>query len=199
MFTDKEILEEIKKIQYFHGLKLEIRYGEGRTDLTESVAEHIYGMHVLSLYFLELEDPQNTWAKARIYEMITWHDIDELETGDIIGYKKTDADKAREKHAIKHVFEKAPVVITGKIRSIIEEYQEQTSIESHFVKALDKIEPIFQIYNENGKRVLIKNKTTHHEHHRIKDVYVKDFPYMKKFNDVISLKMEKEGFFTQDT
>jgi 5'-deoxynucleotidase YfbR-like HD superfamily hydrolase len=196
MLTDDEVMAEVLKIQYFYGLKKEIRYGEMRTDVGESVAEHIYGMHILALYFLELEDAACTWDRARIYEMITWHDMDELETGDVIGYKKTEADKEREATAIQSVIGRTPNTIKIRFVSILDEYQKQASVESRFVKGLDKIEPLFQVYNKNGKEILLRNKTTLDDSRRIKDRYVEAFPHMKHFNDVLNRTMDKEGFFT---
>jgi putative hydrolase of HD superfamily len=197
MLTDEEVIAEVLKIQYFYGLKKEIRYGETRTDVGESVAEHVYGMHILALYFLEREDAEHRWDRSRIYEMITWHDMDELETGDVIGYKKTEADKAREANAIQNVMDKTPNTIKERFTAIFDEYHMQESVESRFVKALDKLEPLFQIYNENGKEILLRNKTTLDDSRRIKDRYVEAFPYMKLFNDVLNRTMDKEGFFTR--
>jgi 5'-deoxynucleotidase YfbR-like HD superfamily hydrolase len=196
MPTDEEIIDEVIKIQYFYGLKKEIRYGETRNDVGESVAEHVYGMHILALYFLELEDQNHAWDRSKIYEMISWHDMDELETGDVIGYKKTEADKVREISALQSVMEKTPAIIKEKLSAVLDEYQKQESFESRFVKALDKLEPLFQVYNENGKEILLRNKTTMDDSRRIKDKYVEAFPYMKHFNDVLNRTMDKEGFFT---
>lgn len=196
MLTDEEVIGEVLKIQYFYGLKKEIRYGETRTDVGESVAEHVYGMHILALYFLELEDQDHLWDRSKIYEMISWHDMDELETGDVIGYMKTEADKAREISALQSVMEKTPGIIKEKLAVILDEYQKQESLESRFVKALDKLEPLFQVYNDNGKKILLRNKTTIDDSRRIKDKYVEAFPHMKHFNDVLNRTMDKEGFFT---
>lgn len=194
--TEAFILDEVSKLQYCYGLKNEIRYGEIRSDVTESVAEHIYGMHVLASYFQELEDPLHTWNTARIIEMITWHDMDEIETGDVIGYKKTEEDRQRGEDAMNVVISKLPTLLQTRIKSIVEEYSTQETLEAKFVKALDKIEPLFQLYNNNGKEILFRNQTTQADSRRIKDVYVASFPFMKQFNDVINDRMEKEGFFS---
>jgi len=195
IFTEEDILEEVAKLQYCYGLKQEIRYGEGRLDQTESVAEHIYGMHVLASYFIELEDPQHSWDSKRIFEMITWHDMDELETGDVIGYKKTQADRERGANAMEVVLQKLPAAVSARVQDIVEEYESQGTIEARFVKALDKVEPLFHLYNENGKTILIRNKTTQADSRKIKDSYVAPFPYLRQFNDVINERMENEGFF----
>ena len=198
ILTDKAfVIEEVQRIQFFYGLKMEIRYGEIRKDMTESVAEHIYGMHVLAEYFMQLEDDTQTWNRENIYSMITWHDMDELETGDMIGYKKTDADRQREATAIKTVINKAPAVLRTRIAEIISGYQKQETVEARFVKALDKIEPLFQIYTQNGKEILLRNKTTLEDSRRIKDTYVDAFPYMKHFNEILNTTMDKEGFYTK--
>lgn len=195
IFTEEDILDEVAKLQYCYGLKQEIRYGEGRPDQTESVAEHIYGMHVLASYFIELEDPQHSWNTEHIFEMITWHDMDELETGDMIGYKKTQADRERGANAMETVLQRLPSVVSARVKSIVQEYELQETVEARFVKALDKIEPLFHLYNENGKTILIRNKTTQVDSRKIKDTYVAPFPYMRQFNDVINERMENEGFF----
>jgi 5'-deoxynucleotidase YfbR-like HD superfamily hydrolase len=97
-FNKDQILTDLAKLQYLYGLKKVIRYDQNRheTDSTESVAEHVYGMHILAQYFLPLENPKGSWDKSRIYEMITLHDIDEIETGDVLGYTKTEEIRALE-------------------------------------------------------------------------------------------------------
>lgn len=67
---------------------------------TESVAEHIYGMHILSSYFIKLEDVSNKWDYNKIQQLITWHDADEIETGYVITHRKTDADRAEAKNVL---------------------------------------------------------------------------------------------------
>lgn len=199
ILTDSNfVLDETKKIQYLYKLKQEIRYGQMRSEDTESVAEHIYGMHINAAYFIPLEDRERVWNTAAIYSMITWHDIDEVETGDIIGYKKTDADRAKEHTATKLVIQKSPLHMQQDIERILAEYQGQKTIEARFVKALDKLEPLFQIYNENGKGLLQKNKTTYINSRTIKDPYVEAFPCMKQFNEVLNIVMDREGFYYHD-
>jgi 5'-deoxynucleotidase YfbR-like HD superfamily hydrolase len=197
MFTNQEVMEEVKKIQYLYGLKREIRYAEVRTAETESVAEHIYAMHVLAQYFLELENPEGTWNRQDIFQMITWHDIDEVETGDTIGYLKTQEDKERGLSAIELVISKSPKLLQGCIDKINQNYQNQITIESRFVKAIDKIEPVFHLYNENGKNISLRNNATYEQHKSIKDMYVAEFPYIKLFNEVVSDRMKEEGFFVE--
>jgi 5'-deoxynucleotidase YfbR-like HD superfamily hydrolase len=195
MFTEEQIFEETKKIQYLYGLKYEIRYAQERGDETESVAEHIYGMHILAHYFLPLENPEGNWSKDRIFSMITWHDMDELETGDMLGYKKTASDRAREDVAMNEVLVKLPSHLKTSIEGFVTEYQRQETIESQFVKAIDKIEPLFHLFNDAGKQTLHKNKTTNADHLRIKLPYIQQFKIITEFNTVLVPYMYENGFF----
>ena len=101
------VLSELRRIQYTYTLKHVIRYGIDRTEEyeTESVAEHIYGLHVLADYFLPLEDLDSVMNQRRVHDLIQYHDIDEIETGDIVSYLKTDKDREEGKQALTTVFE----------------------------------------------------------------------------------------------
>lgn len=195
--TKEHILSEVRKLQYLYGLKHEIRYGQKRPTglFTESVAEHIYGMHICAQYFLPLENPTEEWDRAKIYEMITLHDIDEIETGDVIGYLKTDSIRDGEREAKMKVIEKSPHHLRTNFEEIIVEYENQNSIEAQFVKAIDRFEPLIQVYCSFGQHIINKNKTTAEQSRRIKDTYIAPFPVMQHFNLTIQQAMVDEGYF----
>jgi len=197
--TVEYVISEVRKLQYLYQLKKEIRYAQNRheEDSTESVAEHIYGMHILAAYFLPLVDTKGEWNKARIYEMITQHDIDEIETGGIVGYLKTDSERKKGLQAIQTVIEKSPEHMQPQMKSLADEYGEQTTIESRFVKAIDKFEPQIQTYNKEGKLVLLNKKTTAYQSSSIKEPYLKEFPIIFAYNKIIQRCMEEEGFFSE--
>jgi 5'-deoxynucleotidase YfbR-like HD superfamily hydrolase len=195
--TDEDIIAEVRKLQYLYGLKREIRYGQkrGSDDSTESVAEHIYGMHLLAHYFLSFEDKDNTWDRAKIFSMITFHDIDEIETGDIIGYRKTAAQQAAEAAAMHTVKDKAPENLQEGLTTYINEYEERTTDEALFVRAIDKFEPLVHLYNELGREILHREECTIDNSRSIKDEHVKHFPSIKRFTDVMHERMISEGYF----
>jgi putative hydrolases of HD superfamily len=195
--TPEFILSEVQKLQYLYGLKHEIRYAQKRPDglFTESVAEHIYGMHICAQYFLPLENPGGNWDKARIYEMITLHDIDEIETGDMLGYLKTDTERDGEREAKIAVLKKSPTHLQANFESITTEYENQETIEARFVKAIDRFEPLIQVYSQFGTHVIQKNKTTEEQSRRIKVPYIKPFPTMYQYSYVVHEAMINEGYF----
>lgn len=195
--TPEYILSEVRKLQYLYGLKREIRYGQSRAadDSTESVAEHLYGMNLLAHYFLPLENPTGDWDKLRILTMITVHDLDEIETGDIVGYLKTPEMYASERDSAERVLVSAPAHLQDHFRIHLSEYEAQTSPEARFVKALDRFEPLVQIYSDFGRRVVNHLTTKASDSERIKEPYLKPFPTMYRYYRTIHEAMITEGFF----
>ena len=196
-FTPEHILADVAKLQYLYGLKKVIRYDQNRheEDSTESVAEHVYGMHLLAQYFLPLENPEGNWDKARIYEMITLHDIDEIETGDVLGYTKTPETRALELESMKITINKSPLHLQAQMRNRVEEYEKRETIEAKFAKAIDKIEPLVQIFNEEGRVILKKNKTTAEQSLRIKTPYIQDFLFIKIFAETIHFALLEGDYY----
>lgn len=199
-FSKKQILEDTFKLQYLFGLKNVIRYNQSRdvSDLSESVAEHLYGMMLLVQFFLPLEDPSGKWNKARIHELITLHDIDEIETGDILGWAKTAEHREAEAFAFNEVLRKSPHSMLPHLQLCYREYKDQITAEAQFVKAIDKIEPFFQIYNERGRILLHDCKTTADCSLRIKTPYIEQFPYIKKFAAVIHEMLIEGGYYWEE-
>ena len=196
-FTPEYIRNDVAKLQYLYGLKKVIRYDLSRheEDSTESVAEHVYGMQLLAQYFLPLENPEGNWDKTRIYEMITLHDIDEIETGDVLGYTKTAETRALELESMKITIGKSPAHLQAHMHTRVEEYETRETIEAKFAKAIDKIEPLVQIFNEEGRAILQRNKTTAEQSLRIKTPYIQDFPFIKKFAETVHHALLEGGYY----
>lgn len=199
-YTKEKILEDVARLQYLYGLKKVIRYAQNRheTDSTESVAEHVYGMYILAQYFLPLENPEGDWDRARLYEMITLHDIDEIETGDVLGYTKTTETRALELDAMRRTIENAPVHMQAHMNRRVTEYETRETPEAKFAKAIDKIEPLFQIFNEEGRAILKRNKTTAEQSLRIKTPYIDEFPFIKHFADTIHEALVDGDYFWKE-
>jgi len=153
-------------------------------------------MHIVAQYFLPLLDETQSWNKAHIYEMITLHDIDEIETGDVLGYIKTQADRDKEGDAMRQVIEKSPIHMQTHMLERVNEYEAQETIESRFVRAIDKFEPLVQVYNQTGKEILHKNYTTAEQSASVKEPYIKEFTVMYQYYRVIHQCMIDEGFFS---
>ncbi len=194
--SDEFVLSEFRKLQYLYGLKREIRFNETRTctGMGESVAEHIYGMMVAANYFLPLENVDGNWDQAKIFKMITWHDIEELEVGDMIGYLKTPERMVEEAIAEKVAVAKAPDSMQTEMLAVLKEYNQRSSPEARFVKAIDKMDSLLQMYTQSGKEVVTSMQTTLKQHEDNKTPHMKDWPYIFRFKQIITNRMVEEGF-----
>ena len=197
---DAFVVSETDKIRYLYTLKHEIRFARTREEeiYTESVAEHVYGMHMVANYFLPLEDSAGEWNWKRVYEMITWHDTDEIETGDSVSFTKTDADRKRGQEAIPIMLKKVPAHMKSNAETILAEFEDQQTIESRFVKAIDKIESSIEVFDDNYRPIMHHNGESRTIHNSIKFPYTKDFPYINRFAEVIANNLEQRGFFAPE-
>ncbi len=194
---DEFVLSEIEKLRYLYKLKKEIRYAQTRNEVvdTESVAEHVYGMHVLANYFLPLEDRAGEWDKLKILETITWHDMDEIETGDTISHKKTKQHQLESEAAWPKVIANLPETIRSHTEHLIHEYEARETPEARFVKAVDKAEPLFEIRFESYKMIMHANDNTLENHWETKRRYVEGFPYILRFVEVATDRLKNDGYF----
>ncbi len=199
-YTKEIILEDVHKLRYFYRLKEVTRYNTPREmeDDTESVAEHLYGMQLLTHYFFPLEDSGSKLDRAKVSALITMHDIDEIETGDYVSYIKTDMHRQEAEAAMPKVLSMVPSHIKETVTDIVREYEEQKTLEAQFVKAIDKIEPLLQIFNEKGRAIMTRNKCTKDDSLRIKAPYIEDFPFIKKFALTLHGTLIEGGYYWEE-
>lgn len=152
-------------------------------------------MHCLVDYFLPLENPEETWNAHKIHLMAQYHDIDEIETGDIVGYKKTEEDYKNEKEAADIVIAKLPKSMQTNLNKLLEEFDLQKTAEAKFVKAVDRLESVLQMYSKEGKDFLHEIKYDKHGHREYKKDYIKSFPLMHRFETVMENQYENEGIY----
>jgi len=198
LIDDEFVLEESRRLRYLYGLKKEIRYALSRSEPvhTESVAEHVYGMHILAGYFLSLEDTEESWDYNKIQQLITWHDTDEIETGDVIAHKKTSQDRVDAKLALTSLFQKMPEVMRFTAENLLSEYENQQTAEARFTKAIDKVEPLIECLDEASYiKVHHQNGFLKSDSIRIKRPYTERFPYINRFCDVLNDHLDKQGYF----
>ena len=195
--SDQFVIDESKKLQVMYRLKQEIRYGHKRVTEahTESVGEHIYALHCLIEYFFPLEDTEGTWDKLKVHELATIHDISEIETGDIVAYKKTAENYAEEIFAAKRVVGLLPESIQTKLETLIDEFENQSTIEAQFVRAVDKFEPLIHCFNETGKETLQTNKFTLEKRLNYAGNALEPFPMLKRFEEVLDAVFEQDGYY----
>lgn len=186
--ADEEILAEIKSLHYLFRMTSVIRHGLNRDTeqfKTQSDAEHIYDMQILCQYFLPLEDPNNNWDHHKINQMILFHDLAEIETGDYMTHEKVCLPDNIEHEAITQVIANSPTQLEKPIKDILDEYELRQSVESRFVKALDCLEAVLDTMTPRGlerRRDHMQLSKTEAEFYEKKNhSYTKDFPTVARF------------------
>ncbi len=195
--SDKEILEIAEQLRVAYKLKKTIRYA-GARDLSvhgESVAEHVFALLFLAQYFLPLEDPEGKMDKARVYEILLFHDFGEIVHGDVPYHLKNQSDKAQEMKDAEAVFKALPKMVGEIGEKRWKEYENRATPEADFVYALDKIEPVFELLDPVNEKSLKRTKFTYEAHMKRKQQATEAFPVMRKFVDVLGADMKRRGIF----
>ena len=152
---------------YYNVIKLKEILRQGyivwnvKSDRIESVAEHVFGSMVLavSLYSqLKMSLDLN-----KVLEMITYHELEELEIGDLTIFDDKSSQKNRK------IVEKivGNLIERERIIALVDEFNMQESQEAQFARAADKLECVLQIKKyqdlgfvtvENVTPEMLKNK-----------------------------------------
>lgn len=158
----------------------------------ESSAEHSWSCLILADYFLQKMPELD---RLRIYELLIYHDILEIEIGDTplhpkIEFKKPEVDTKEIINKFKNNLSEEHL---RKIEQIALDYEFMKSKESKFAKAIDALDPMIQgiAHKEKWKHwtkeFLIEKKAK----------YFKEFPIIEKEFYQLLDKLEKEGYFKQ--
>jgi putative hydrolase of HD superfamily len=143
-------------VPFFHlieRLKTTKREGWRRFGINgESIADHMYRMSIMTMMA-----PPALAAKiniARCTKMALVHDMAEALVGDItpVDYHITKTEKARREAAVMEyiattLLAKVPggALSGAEIKSVFEEYEEDVTLEAHFVHDIDKMELLLQM------------------------------------------------------
>ena len=200
-WSDEQVMEEGRALRVAYQLKRTLRYNT-RRDLTvhnESVAEHKFALFFLSEYFLPLEDPTGKLDYRTVHRIILYHDFPEILHGDVPYFLKTAVHEERERAAAAGVF----VSLPPSMREIAQEswgaYERRESPEALFVYALDKIEPVFELFDPVNEQTPIRLKQTYESHMGKKLEATQNYPCMRKFVEVMSEDMLRRGVFWKES
>lgn len=184
--SDSEVLEEMRRLRVLYTLKHTMRYQSIRNhDVhSESVAEHQFAMQVIAQYFLPLEDPDGELDRVRINEIMLFHELGEIETGDIVFHQKNDGHREEERRAAERVAKRLPESLQTIALERLHEFDACQMREAIFADAVDKIEPIFEIFEESALSTFKRLHITREMAVGNKKATTKNFPFMRMFLDV---------------
>jgi len=197
--TDKEVMSEIERLRVLYTLKHTMRYqsSRDRSVHSESVAEHLYGMAIIAQYFLPLEDPQRSMDHVRIHELILFHELGEIETGDISFHHKKDEHKARERIAAERVAARLPDSLSQLALGRCKEFEEGHTKEAKFAQAIDKLEPIFEMADPLGVPLFKQQNINRKTALGVKHATCKNYPFMFLFATAWETWMVSQNAFAE--
>ena len=184
------MMKEIERVKVINELKKIYRFN-AVDDRKESSAEHSWSCLLIADYFMSKMKLEVD--RLKVYELIMYHDLVEIETGDVqlnkktIGINKTELEK---KASIK-LSKRIPKELSEKYLNLFKEYEEKSSIESRFVKAIDAFDAVIhQLDNKPWegwtKKFLIESKKKYFEEFQEIDIMfdeIVDYVYENGYLD----------------
>ncbi|MFT4308466.1 MAG: HD domain-containing protein [Candidatus Woesearchaeota archaeon] len=132
-------MEDLDGIRYLYRLK-EIERLNSVGSRRESAAEHSWSCLVLADYFMSRSD--TGLDRLRVYELLVYHDVIELEAGDTPTEPGADltGKEERERAAIEPVGARLPPSLEDRFIALHTEYQEQETAEARFAKSISALD-----------------------------------------------------------
>ncbi|MBU0460392.1 MAG: HD domain-containing protein [Nanoarchaeota archaeon] len=185
-------MEEINKLRKLYQLKGVERVGPvGKRK--ESPAEHTWSALILADFFLS--QMKEKLDRLKVYELLMYHDVVEIETGDVCITKVEErkAKQTKELEVAKQLKEEFPKIIGEKFYYLFMEFEEQKTREAKFAKAVEYLdaEIHFLDYPKYWK------SWDEDKVRRLKGEYHKEFPEINKVFEKMLVYAREEGYFDQ--
>ena len=126
-----------------------------RTPLTdnsrlENSAEHSWHLALAAMALSEHAPP--TLDLRRVLELVTVHDLVEIDAGDTFAYDAVghETKAERERVAADRIFGRLPPDQSARFRAIWEEFEAHETTESRFANALDRLQALLQNMKAGG-------------------------------------------------
>jgi len=151
-----ETINKLRKLYELKGVERVGPVGERK----ESPAEHTWSALIIADYFLNIvNDP--TLDRLKIYELIMYHDVVEIECGDVAidDYEGRKGKVEKEKKAAHVLKEHLPEALGAKFHALFEEFEARETREAKFAKACDQCDSTFHFldYKSYGKPLNLLN------------------------------------------
>jgi len=131
--------------------------------------------------------------RVKVYELLLYHDIVEIEAGDIpIHHEEKRIHKQEnERKAILKLSEQLPKEVADKLASLFDEFEAQQTPEAKFARAIDKLDAtIHELdYKEDWKGWNEEMLRKYHEY------AMSAFPETKELFEEIVAYAKKNGYF----
>jgi len=116
----------------------------------ENSAEHSWHLVLVLMVLREYSPSEIDWM--RVLEMVTVHDLVEIDAGDVFAYDAgAHAGKVqRERMAADRIFGLLPADLRDRFRELWEEFEAARTPESRVANAIDRLQPLIQNEHAQG-------------------------------------------------
>lgn len=138
-------IKEIDKLKY-----IQRKTRLFNSDRHENDAEHSWHLAMMALVLAEHSDKPIDVLK--VVKMVLMHDLVEIDAGDVFIYDtaKNHTNTDEERLAAERIFGLLPEEQAKEYIAIWEEFEEGTTDDAKFAKAMDRFEPLLQNTSNNG-------------------------------------------------
>lgn len=186
-------MESLTRLRKFYELKkVERSCSVGKRK--ESSAEHSWSSLILADYFLSTTKKMKI-NRLRVYELLMYHDVVEIECGDVCISKEEQHKKNKklEQKAMLVLKKKLPAPLNQKFADLFMEFEEGKTIEARFAKAIDALDA--EIHELDYKRDWVG--WTEEFLRKKKQHKFKDFPELEATFEKTIAFCRKNGYFEQ--
>ncbi len=185
-------MQEITKLRKLYGLKKVYRENS-IGNRKESSAEHSWSCLILADYFLNITDIKLN--RLKVYELLMYHDVVEIECGDTPMHKTKEREnqKEREQKALNKLKNEIPKQLKAKFVNLFNEFEENKTKEAKFAWAIDKLDA--EIHELDYKKDW--KGWTQEFLRKEKEKYFKEFPEIKQAFEKITDYARENGYFDQ--
>jgi len=186
-------METINKLRTFYHLK-NVERACSVGGRKESSAEHSWSCLILADYFLTIMKDQSL-DRLKIYEMLMYHDVVEIETGDIPIHHEEErrGKKEKELEALHKIKKEIPQALQQKFVDLFLEFEERKTPEAQFAKAIDSFDAL--IHEIDYKKDW--QGWTEEMVRKFHGKNIKHFPEIEEAFDKLLDFCKKESFFDQ--
>lgn len=154
----------------------------------ENDAEHTWHLTLCALLLAEHVATEGQVDLLRVLKMLIIHDMVEIEAGDTYCYDEAGyLDKVqREREAATSLFSTLPREQYDEFMDLWEEFEEMATVEAKYAAAIDRLQPVLQIYYCDGNTWLENNIDVERElkqNEVIKEIMPEVWDYVRKLID----------------
>ncbi|MDR0607005.1 MAG: HD domain-containing protein [Candidatus Peribacteria bacterium] len=167
----------------------------------ESSAEHSRSAMLLADYFMD--KLQLELDRAKVFELLLYHDLAEIEIGDIslADTERRKNKKECEYQAMQKIASTLPSFMGEKYKKLYEEFETKSTPEARFAQAMDKLDAQLQCFNTPEEEFdQIKTAFLPYSEELLRQQQQKhfvDFPEVLEFSEKIIQFFIENGYLPQ--